>query len=100
MEKAFGMSKTDLRIRPVYHHLRRRTEARVCIAFTACCIYRELEPVPYISKSTLSLKQAAEFTHNIYQIIYRLPESKRIKSQLLKMDVQQDELMQIINRNF
>ncbi len=34
IEKAFRMSKTDLRIRPVYHRLERRIQAHICIAFT------------------------------------------------------------------
>ena len=100
IERAFRMSKTDLRIRPVYHRLQSRIEAHVCIAFTAYCVYKELETVLYESKSTLSLKQAAEITHNIYQITYQLPDSKRIKTQLLKMDEQQAELLNIIRENF
>ena len=59
--------------------------------------FRDVENRP---SHTPCLSSFAEISHNIYQITYRLPESKRIKSQLLKMDVQQDELMQIINRNF
>ena len=43
IEKAFRISKTDLQIRPVYHHLKRRIEAHICIAFTACKLYKELE---------------------------------------------------------
>lgn len=35
IEKAFRVSKTDLKIRPVYHHLQRRIEAHICIAFAA-----------------------------------------------------------------
>jgi transposase len=31
IERAFRMSKTDLRIRPIYHRLRNRIEAHVCI---------------------------------------------------------------------
>jgi hypothetical protein len=100
IERAFRMSKTDLRIRPIYHRLRHRIEAHVCIAFTAYCIYKELETALYASKSTLSLKRAAEITHNIYQITYQLPDSKRTQSQLLKTDEQQSELLQIINQNF
>jgi transposase len=100
IERAFRMSKTDLRIRPVFHHLRNRIEAHICIAFTAYCIYKELEMALYDSKSTLSLKTAAEITHNMYQITYQLPESKHIKKQLLKMDEQQTELLGIINKNF
>lgn len=100
IEKAFRMSKTDLRIRPVYHRLRNRIEAHICIAFTAYSIYKELERVLYKDKSHLSLKKAAELTHNMYQITYTLPESKHTKSKLLKMDDNQAELYQIIEKNF
>lgn len=100
IEKAFRMSKTDLRIRPIYHRLKHRIEAHICISFTAYCIYKELERVLYKEKSTLSLKKAAELTHNMYQITFTLPESKHTKSILLKMDDEQTELYQIINKNF
>jgi hypothetical protein len=100
IEKAFRMSKTDLRVRPIYHCLKHRIEAHICIAFTAYCIYKELERVLYKEKSTLSLKKAAELTHNMYQIDYTLPESKHTKSKLLKMDNQQAELYQIILKNY
>ena len=59
IEKAFRMSKTDLRIRPIYHRLRNRIEAHICISFAAYCIYKELERVLYKDKSSLSLKKAA-----------------------------------------
>lgn len=100
IEKAFRMSKTDLRIRPIYHRLKHRIEAHICISFTAYCIYKELERILYKEKSTLSLKKAAEITHNMYQATYMLPESKHTRSQLLKMDEQQAELYQIIQKNF
>ena len=100
VEKAFRMSKTDLRIRPIYHRLRDRIDAHICIAFTAFCVYKELERVLYQEKSTLSLKKAAELTHNMYQITYTLPESKHTKIKLLNMDEKQQELYDIINRNF
>jgi len=100
IEKAFRMSKTDLRIRPIYHRLRDRIEAHICIAFTAYCIYKELERVLYQEKSTLSIKKAAELTHNMYQIIYTLPDSKHTKTRLLTMDDDQQELFKIITKNF
>ena len=100
IEKAFRMSKTDLRIRPIYHRLKDRIEAHICISFTAYCIYKELERVLYVEKSSLSLKRAAEITHNMYQITYTLPDSKHTKSKLLNMDEQQTELYNIIQRNF
>ncbi len=76
VEKAFRMSKTDLRVRPIFHRLRKRIEAHICISFTAYTIYKELERVLYKSKSTISLKQAADLTHNMYELIVTLPESK------------------------
>jgi transposase len=100
IEKAFRMSKTDLRIRPIYHRLRHRIEAHICISFTAYCMYKELERVLYEQKSTLSLKRASELTQNMYEVTYTLPESKHSKSKLLKMDNEQAELYQIIQKIF
>ena len=100
IEKAFRMSKTDLRIRPIYHRLKHRIEAHICISFTAYCIYTELERVLYQEKSELSINKAAELTHNMYQITYILPHSKQTKTRLLQMDKEQIELYQIINQNF
>lgn len=100
IEKAFRMSKTDLRIRPIYHRLKSRIEAHICIAFTAYCVYKELEKVLYKEKSILSLKKAAELTHNMYEISYTLPESKHTKTKLLKMDDEQAHLYQIIQKNY
>lgn len=100
IEKAFRMSKTDLRIRPIYHRLKRRIEAHICISFTAYCIYKELERVLYLQKSNISVVKAAELTHNIYQITYTLPESKQQKTKLLNLDEQQSELYKIIRKFF
>ena len=100
IEKAFRMSKTDLRIRPIYHRLRNRIEAHICISFTAYCIYKELERVLYQEKSTLSVKESAELTQNMYKVTYTLPESKHVKSQILKMDDKQAELFQIICKKY
>lgn len=99
IEKAFRMSKTDLRIRPIYHRLSNRIEAHICISFVSYSIYKELERMLYESKSKLSVKRAAELTHNMYEITYTLPDSKHTKSKLLKMDKEQTELYDII-RNY
>ena len=91
---------TDLKIRPIYHRLKDRIEAHICISFTAYCIYKELERVLKLEKSELSVKKAAELTHNMYQVTFTLPESKHTKSKLLKMDELQSELYQIVMRKF
>ena len=99
IEKAFRMSKTDLRIRPIYHRLKNRIHAHICISFTAYTIYKELERILYKENSNLSLEKAKDLTHNIYQITYTLPESNHTKSKLLKMDDEQAELFQIVMKN-
>lgn len=100
IERAFRISKTDLKIRPIYHRLRSRIEAHICISFTAYCIYTELERVLKKEKSQLSIKRAAELTHNMYQINIQLPQSKQLKSILLNMEQEQQLLYQIVDKNF
>ncbi|MBK7605699.1 MAG: transposase [Saprospiraceae bacterium] len=76
IEKAFRMSKTDLRIRPIYHRLKRRIEAHICLSFAAYSIYKELERILNKNHSSISIVQA-ELTHTMYQLKISLPESKK-----------------------
>jgi transposase len=99
IEKAFRISKTDLKIRPIYHRLRHRIEAHICVAFVAYNIYKELERILQKAKSHLSLKESAELTHTIYQLNVVLPQSKNQKSIVLKMDGDQDHLVALIDKN-
>ena len=100
IEKAFRISKTDLQIRPIYHRLRHRIEGHICISFAAYCIYKELERILKREKSCISVRRAADLTHNMYHLNVMLPESKHIKSILLKMSQEQSELQRIIVENF
>jgi transposase len=100
IENAFRISKTDLRIRPIYHRLRNRIEAHICISFTAYTIYKELERILKKEQSYLSVKRAAELTHNMYQINVELPESKSQQSIILNMDKEQTDLYQIVLKYF
>jgi len=43
VEEAFKISKTDLRIRPIYHRLENRIKAHILISFVAYAVYREFE---------------------------------------------------------
>lgn len=99
IEKAFRMSKTDLRIRPIYHYLRNRIEAHICISFTAYSIYKELERILYKAEAPFSVKRAAELTQTMYQLKVILPESKKEKTILLNMDKEQQFLTKIIAEN-
>ena len=93
------MNKTDLRIRPIYHRLKNRIEAHICISFTAYTIMLELERILKKSKSAITLKQACELTKRMYQINIMLPGSGKVREYPLKMDEQQSELYKIVLKN-
>lgn len=100
IERAFRMSKTDLRIRPIYHRLENRIRAHICIVFAAYSIMKTLETALRQEKSALSLKKAGELTQNMYQIQIELPASKQQKTILLGMDEEQQELLDICQKCF
>jgi len=43
VERAFRISKTDLKIRPIYHRLENRIKAHILISFVAYAVYKEFE---------------------------------------------------------
>ncbi len=43
VEKAFRISKTDLRVRPIYHRIENRIKAHILICFVAYAVYMEFE---------------------------------------------------------
>jgi transposase len=98
IEKAFRISKTDLRIRPIYHRLRSRIEAHICISFVGYSIIKELETMLAKEDIDMSINRAAYLTHNIYEIEALLPETKVIKRFLLKMDDEQGRLIHIVDK--
>lgn len=99
IEKAFRISKTDLKMRPVCHRLRNRIEAHICLAFVAYTIYKELERLLDKHKAGFSVKRAVELTQNMYEIIYTLPDSQKQKSKYLEMDREQQLLFKIIAKD-
>ncbi len=98
IEKAFRISKTDLKVRPIHHYLRARIEAHVCIAFVAYTIYKELERLLKAHQVPMSPKRAAELTQTMYEMEYTLPGLGERKRQLLKMDEEQRILYEIVQK--
>ncbi|GHT18461.1 hypothetical protein FACS189429_5030 [Bacteroidia bacterium] len=96
IERAFRMNKTDLRIRPIYHHLRNRIEGHICICFTAYTIMLEMERILKHAKSDITLKRAQELTKNMYQLTYQLPKSRLIRTKILNMDSEQRQLYDMV----
>lgn len=84
VEKAFRISKTDLRIRPIYHRLKNRIEAHICICFAAYTVYKELERILKKNKIDLSPEKAIYEIKEIRQLRYVLPKSQQIKTKILQ----------------
>ena len=84
VEKAFRISKTDLRIRPIFHRLKNRIEAHICICFTAYAIYKELERLLKKNNVDLSAEKAIEQIKEIRQLSYTLPRSRLVKTKILQ----------------
>ena len=83
IEKAFRISKHDLQIRPIYHQLKRRIEAHICIAFAACKIYKELERQLKEKKTRQSPEQAIEILKTILTVQFTTPYSKKVYEELI-----------------
>ncbi|MDI6765586.1 MAG: transposase, partial [Bacteroidota bacterium] len=97
IEKAFRISKTDLKVRPIYHRIRHRIEAHICIAFVAYTVIKELERRLKLKKVPLSTKRVAELSQTIYAINAFLPESNKNITVTLQMTDEQKLLNKILN---
>jgi len=73
IEKAFRISKHDLKIRPIYHRLQQRIEAHIIINFIAYKVYKELERQLKEKKSELSPEKVIDIAKTIYQIEIKNP---------------------------
>lgn len=82
IEKAFRISKTDLRIRPIYHRLQNRIEAHICISFTAYKVYKELERQLKEKQSQFTVTETIEMMQSINALTIKhetLGKQTRIK---------------------
>ena len=98
IERAFRISKTDLKIRPIYHRIKQRIEAHISISFAAYTIYKELERLLYKENAPFSAQRALELTQTIYSLDYSLPNSKKQESVSISLDKEQKILLAIISK--
>lgn len=84
IEKAFRISKTDLRIRPIYHRIKERIEAHLCICFCAYKVYKELERLLNQNNVALSPEKAIIEINHLQQLTYTLPKSRHVKTKMLR----------------
>lgn len=96
IEKAFRISKTDLRIRPVFHWRRRRIEAHVLVAFVAYTIHKDLERRLHEADMRMSPRRAAELTQTMYELSFTLPNDPSVRRVRLRMDAEQQQVYDLI----
>jgi len=95
IEKAFRISKTDLKVRPVYHYLKRRIETHICISFCGYKVYKELERQLKEKGSQMSPARAIEAMATIYGIKMTLPKSKQPYLHLITNEEDHQELQKM-----
>lgn len=97
IEKAFRISKNDIEIRPIFHHLKRRIEAHICLAFVSYKVYKELERQLYEKKTAISVEKAIEIAKTIYKIKVTKPKSKITVEKVLLLSDEQKALAETFN---
>lgn len=97
IEKAFRISKHDLKIRPFYHRLHQRIEAHICIAFAAYKVYKELERLLKEMNANLSPEKAIEIAKTIYSVKVITPNKNEIISKTLLLNKEQQHLANLLN---
>jgi len=98
IEKAFRISKTDLKIRPIYHRLRERIEAHICISFVAYVLFKDLERILSLN-TNISIRKAIKQINKMHEILVTLP-GNRIHAIRLKNNETQQQIIDAIEANF
>ena len=96
IEKAFRVSKTDLRVRPIYHRLEKRIRTHICLAFCSYKLYKEFERQLKVKKSRYSVDQALKALKTIYEADIILPQSKTRQRMILPLDEVQAHILNLM----
>jgi len=99
IEKAFRISKTDLQIRPIYHRLRDRIEAHICVSFMSYLLYKELDRVLKKNKSKITINKAIEQINRMQEIAIKKKGVPKTIIRLKNNPIQQ-EILDIIIKEF
>lgn len=95
--KAFRISKHDLRIRPIFHRVKRRIEAHICIAFAAYKVYKELERQLKCKNAGLSPEKAIEIAKTIYSVKIITPNHKHTLEKTILLTEEQKYLAKLFD---
>jgi transposase len=97
IEKAFRISKTDLRVRPIYHRLARRIKSHLNIAFCSYKVYKELERQLKVKELSFSAEKALEIMKSIYSVKTILPASQNEAFIMIVKEEDQKKLLGAFN---
>ena len=95
IEKAFRVSKHDLKIRPIYHRLQQRIEAHITINFVAYKVYKELERQLKVKSANISCEQAIDIAKTIYAILITDPTNGSTSKEILLLNDEQKYLAKL-----
>ena len=95
IERAFRISKTDLKIRPIYHRLKDRIEAHICISFISYVLYKELDRYLHENHSEISMNKAIDQINKMYAVVPDPANEKNIIR--LKNNALQNEILNIVS---
>ena len=88
IEKAFRISKHDLKIRPIFHRAQRRIESHICLSFVAYKIYKELERQLKEKQLGISPEKAIDIAKTIYKIKVNINPAQVLEKIILLKDEQ------------
>jgi len=93
IEKAFRMSKTDLKVRPIYHRKAKRIESHLIISFCSYKVYKELERLLKVKNLDYSPEKAIDILKSIYAMQTILPVSKKNAEIIMAKNFEQKEIL-------
>lgn len=100
IEKAFRISKTDLKVRPIFHRLKHRIEAHLMIAFCSYKLIKELERQLKLNKAGISAQKAVEVMQSIFAIQAILPTSGQSVELIMAKTEEQKKLLACFKIDF
>jgi len=97
IEKAFRISKHDLKIRPIYHRLQKRIESHITINFVAYKVYKELERQLKLKAVNMSPEKAIDIAKTIYAVQISDPTNGQTFKETLLLNKEQKYLAQLFD---
>lgn len=95
VEKAFRMSKSDLKARPIFHTVKQSIEAHLLVVFTALIIAR------YVELTTdQSINRVVKTLNQVKEIIVEDPASKQTVSKFTKLNSESRKLLKLTRLNW